>query len=845
MQKESQLKLRIAGLSAEKRALLEQRLMEKRGAAPEAQVIPRRAAGDLAPLSFCQQRLWFLDQLTPSTSTYNVPNAMVVVGALNVAVLERCFSEVIRRHEVLRTSFKTVNGSPECVVDPNCEFRMEVHDLREQPSSEREKKAFDLLEELARRPFDLERAPMLRAGLVRLEDEKSFLLISTHHISWDAWSKLILTKEIAALYPAFLAGQPSSLPEPPIQYADFAAWQRRWLQGDNLLGQMNYWKNALAGAPAKIELPTDHPRPATQSLRGAKYPFLLPSELAEQAKLLSREFGVTVFMALLASFKVFLQSYTGQEDIVIGSPIAGRNRVQLESLIGFFINTLVLRTKVAGARTFREIVALVRESTLGAYAHQELPFDKLVEVLQPPRDLSRMTLFQVNFRVQTAASPPLHLPGLEIVPLQLIDTETSKFDLALELSLAEGFGGYIEYSTDLFEATTIAQMKNDYELTLAALLSNPNVPIRELESIQEIKRRKQMNQEGTQAKKSLGMMKRKSVDLAQFNPVTSDFFPSSKMPMVLRPATDHVELAEWAKNNRDYLQKNVLQHGAVLFRGFGLSTPEHFEAVASSICPGLFGEYGDLPREGVAGKVYGSTPYPSDQPILYHNESSHMLRWPMNIFFFCVTAAEKGGATPIVDCREVYCRLDPAVRIKFEEKGLLYVRNFSEGLDVSWQDFFHTQDKEEVEKSCRELGMECEWRDNNGLSIRQLCQGVARHPITGEMSFFNQVQLHHTYCLDKGTRESVRSIFKERDLPRHVYFGDGSVIEESVMDHVGEVLENTAVRFHWNAGDLIMLDNMLTAHARDPYVGARKIVVAMGNMVNAKDIALAATAVQA
>ena len=334
-------------------------------------------------------------------------------------------------------------------------------------------------------------------------------------------------------------------------------------------------------------------------------------------------------------------------------------------------------------------------------------------------------------------------------------------------------------------------------------------------------------------KKSLGTIRRKAVDLSHFNPVReSQFAGEQLLPLIMEPAADQVDLADWARSNRDYIEQKLGLHGGVLFRGFALKNPQDFERVAGSICRELYSEYGDLPREGVAGKVYTSTPYPEDKSILYHNESSHMSRWPSKINFFCVTVAKEGGATPVVDCRKVYQGLDPRVREKFEEKGLTYVRNFSEGLDVSWQRFFSTEDKSVVENSCRQAGMSCEWHGKDELRVRQKCRAVLRHPVTGELSFFNQVQLHHVHCLEPEVRQSLLAIFKRDDLPRHVYYGDGSTIEDNVMDHVGEVYEKHAVRFQWQPGDMITLDNMLVAHARDPYVGPRKIVVALGDMID-------------
>jgi len=263
---------------------------------------------------------------------------------------------------------------------------------------------------------------------------------------------------------------------------------------------------------------------------------------------------------------------------------------------------------------------------------------------------------------------------------------------------------------------------------------------------------------------------------------------------------------------------------------------EDFEAAADAICPGLFGEYGDLPREDLGGKVYGSTPYPSDQTILFHNESSHMHRWPMKIWFFCVQPAESGGETPIADGRVIYERLDPAVRERFRQKGLMYVRHYTEGLDVSWQSFFRTADRAAVEEHCRRTSIDFEWTRGNGLKTRQMCPAVVRHPQTGETVFFNQIQLHHVSCLDPAVRESLRSMMAEADLPRNVYYGDGSAIENSLVDDIRALFREAASKFPWQRGDVLMLNNMLVSHSRDPYVGPRKIVVAMGEMVNREDV---------
>jgi alpha-ketoglutarate-dependent taurine dioxygenase len=332
--------------------------------------------------------------------------------------------------------------------------------------------------------------------------------------------------------------------------------------------------------------------------------------------------------------------------------------------------------------------------------------------------------------------------------------------------------------------------------------------------------------------------KRDEISLAEVSLTTESYLaPDQTLPLIIQPAMNGVNLASWAATHRPYLREQLAKHGGILFRNFHIDAPEKFEAVAKTISNNeLFDEYGDLPRENPGAKVYGSTPYPHDKAILFHNESSHMHRWPMKIFFYCVKPAEKGGATPIIDCRKIYQSLDPAIIKKMSEKKLMYVRNFVNGLDVSWQQFFQTSNKAAVEEYCRKSGIEFTWKGENQLRTRQICSAVSKHPYTGEMLFFNQVQLHHISCLDASTRESMLAVFKPEDLPRNVYYGDGSPIEDSVMEEISALYERLAIRFQWQAGDVIMLDNMMVSHSRDPFEGTRKIMVAMAEIIHQHEL---------
>ncbi|MFB3092706.1 MAG: condensation domain-containing protein, partial [Dehalococcoidia bacterium] len=385
---------------------LAERIEMARGADRVPQALPLLPAsrdGDL-PLSFAQQRLWFLEQWEPNSSIYNVPVALRLTGPLNVAALEQSLNEISRRHEALRTTFSVVDGQPAQVIAPKLNLTLPVLDLRELTEIERDAEVQRLVVEEAQAPFDLAQGPLLRASLLRLGQEEHVLMLTMHHVVSDGWSLNVLFRETTTLYQAFSTGEPSPLPEIPIQYADFALWQRQWLQGEELESQLAYWKEQLDGIPPVLELPTDRPRPAVETFRGAQQFLLLPDALTRSLKALSQREEVTLFMTLLAAFQTLLHRYTGQDDILVGFPIANRNRAEIEGLIGFFVNTLVLRTDLSGEPTFRELLGRVREVALDAYTHQDLPFEKLVAELHPERDISRNPLFQVIFQLFNTSS---------------------------------------------------------------------------------------------------------------------------------------------------------------------------------------------------------------------------------------------------------------------------------------------------------------------------------------------------------------------------------------------------------------------------------------------------------
>jgi amino acid adenylation domain-containing protein len=460
------------------------------GRAPSVPAIrPTPRDGSAIPLSSSQRALWFLDRLAPGEPTFNVAVAVRVRGPLDPDALGRAFAEIARRHEALRTSFALVDGEPVQVIAPEPSAALEVADLRALPESDREAEAERLAIAEARRPFDLARGPLARAVLVRIGDEDHAVLLTMHHIVSDGWSFGVAAQELATLYEAFRRGEPSPLPALTTQYADFALWQRVWLRGEVLDGLLAYWTRQLAGV-APLELPTDRPRPAVRSSRGAVLHFELPEALTAALGALALREGATPFMVLLAAFQALLHRYSGQDDIAVGSPIANRNRAEVEGLVGYFVNMLVLRADLSGDPSFRDLLARVREVALGAFEHQDLPFDRLVEALQPPRDLSRTPLFQAMFVLQNNRMPDVGRRDLELSALRVGgETATAKFDLTLALEeVGGGLVGSFEYSTDLFVAGTIERMAGHFRTLLEGVVARPEARLSALPMLTEAER---------------------------------------------------------------------------------------------------------------------------------------------------------------------------------------------------------------------------------------------------------------------------------------------------------------------------------------------------------------------
>ncbi|WP_211230608.1 condensation domain-containing protein [Inquilinus limosus] len=823
---------------------------------PEAGLPPVTAEPRQAemPLSLAQQRLWLAERLAgeAARSAYNLTGQLRLTGPLSRPALERALAGLLARHEILRTGYpEGTDGVPVARVEASIALPLPEIDLTTLDPVRREARLAEIETEEARWPFDLAAAPLLRATLLRLGPAEHSLLLSLHHIVADGWSIGVLIDDLGALYRAALDHGPADLAPLPVQYLDYALWQRRLLQGETLETQKAFWRDRLAGVPHRLDLPADFPRPSAASQAGDSLRFTLPGPLVARLEALGHARGGTLFMVLLAAFETLLHRLTGATDFVVGTDVAGRPRRELDRLAGFFVNVLPLRARPARTMPFSELLDRVREDSLQAFEHPLLPFDQIVEAVGAPRDRARNPLVQVLFVLQSAPRGRFGVDGLtaELRPAQ---AHGSKFDMALFLDplgprAAQGLEGEWVFATDLFARPRIERLVAAWTALLEQIAETPDRSLSgfTLPALEESAMSSPASPSAATGAARMGakLDKLKKFASPSARPAaaaaparelvrTSSLTPGAIFPLVVEPASADLDAVAWAAAHRDQVEAWLRHHAGLLFRGFGLTTPQEFEAFAEALQPGLYGSYGDLPKKEGGRNTYRSTPYPERKMILYHNESSHLPRWPRKQWFFCEQPSPVGGATPIVDCRELYRRLPAELAERFDRLGLTYVRTFTENLDVDWRDFFKTDSRDEVEARCRAAGVDFAWLGENELQTRTRCPAVIIHPLTGERSFFNQVQLHHTRCLDADVREDLLAMVGPERMPRQVFYGDGSPIEDEVMDLIGELYEACAVRFDWRRGDVVMLDNMLAAHARDPYEGPRRIVVAMGDMVD-------------
>jgi alpha-ketoglutarate-dependent taurine dioxygenase len=661
-----------------------------------------------------------------------------------------------------------------------------------------------------------------------------------HHIVADGWSIGILVKEVGALYEAEVSKRVEAVAELGIQYGDYAQWQREWMQGERLDAQLSYWKQKLGGNLPVLELPSDYPRSAARSYSGAAQSLLISKDLTEALIELSRQEKVTLFMTLLAAYETLLYRYTSQEDLIIGTPVANRSRDDIEGLIGNFVNMLALRTNLSGNPTFRELLARVSDVAWEAYAHQEMPFEKLVEMLQPERSLTQAPMFQVTFVFQNLlVEPAFELSNLTIRLFDL-DIITPQYDFTLTIwEGAEDLTARLTYRADLFSAATISRILGNYEAVLRNVVKDPDARLKSIDMTTEAERQQRIardkQRKEADLKKLIGT-RPKPVKVSQEKLITTGYLDSyNSLPLVVQPGVTGIDLAAWAGKNPDYIEKELLKHGALLFRNFNIDSVERFEQFVRVISPVLF-EYHERssPRTDLGNQIYTSTDHPADQWIQMHSEHTYSHQWPMKLWFCCLQPAESGGETPIASNREVIKLLGPEIVERFRREKIMYLRNYGDGLGVPWQTAFQTADARRVEEYCLQARINFEWKSDSRLRTWQVREAVVTHPRTGELSWFNHSNIYNVASMGAEIERSLLTMFKQEDLPFNTYYGDGSPIEDHVLAKIRAAYTQAMITFPWQKGDVLMLDNILVAHGRRPYSGPRRVIVAMGDLFSTR-----------
>jgi amino acid adenylation domain-containing protein len=858
---------------------------------PQSQ-IPQVDRKQELPLSFGQQRLWLIEQLQPGAGYFRIPLALRLLGRLDHEMLAESFRDLVRRHEILRTTFPTRDGRPYQSIQTDVAIDLPVIDLTALAWEHRESEARREAEVEARHPFDLTQGPLIRTRLLRLEAEHHVLLITLHHIVCDGWSLQLLLRDAVKFYLAHRRGEASGLADLPVQYADFAVWERASLDAETLGDQADYWRRQLDNLP-RSDLPGARATSASPAGQGATHAFVLPAPLVDCLTDVSRAHGTTLFTTLLSAFAVVLHSYDGREDIPIGIPEAGRDRVDVENLVGLFVNPLVVRARLEGRPTFPDVMTRIGLTTQGALANS-LPFEEVVRILGTAGTGLHTPLFRAWFTFQETVIPPLKVEGLEAEVLET-HNGAAMFELALLLRRIDAaIAGVIEYDTDVFTRPVIRSLAARFEALLQAVSIEPQQTLSNLRRTLEGMERQSALAAAERFKaadaRALCQRKRSSqvagrgdeaatttdhstaVCRGPFQPLglfvsvrwpmrNEDVFgsPSARtitgrrknvgsgarglvriepaagergIPCLVRPAIQGIDLVEWATGQAQWIAELLLQHRALLFRGFDLDITRFGAFVRRT--SGELLEYRDrsTPRQDRAKGIYTSTIYPAREGIQLHNEGTYWITWPLRIHFYCHKLAERGGETPIADVRGVLSDIDPELRKPFEKKQIMYVRNYNAGLGLPWQDVFQTGNRRKVEDYCRRNQIAWEWLDGEQLRTRQIRPAIRRHPQTGEPLWFNHAAFFNLAARDESTRQVLSESFRSDALPFQTYYGDGTPIAPADVQHIMSAYLKRRVVFSWQLGDLLVLDNMTIAHGRSPFTGTREVLTAMTQPVS-------------
>ncbi|SDH29160.1 non-ribosomal peptide synthetase [Chitinophaga filiformis] len=803
-------------------ALIEASVVEKLPAlqpAPEATYYP---------LSNAQQRIWISERLYENSMAYNMPMKYVFNGQLDTAALEKALFTIIDRHEILRTRFFELDGIPYQQVIPMAEVApyFSVHAIGEAIT----------VNDIVWQPFDLEKGVLLRVDILPVTATQYLLLMVSHHIISDGWSEDIFLNELVLLYDHFRKGEAPSLSPLSLQYKDYAVWQQSFLRSTIAAEQLQYWLRQFAGPVPMLELPIDFPRAEKKTFEAIDFKLELDLVTAEKIKMLATATGSSTYMILLSAIYVFLYRYTGQTDLVIGSPVAARNHLQLEDQIGCYMNTLALRVQLDANISFRELLEQVKQNTLNAFDHQDYPFDLLLSKLQYERYENRLPLFDVGFTwlntIGHGDVEQVYEQGDYTVLPYTDGAGTVKSDCWIHAweDTAGAIGVVLSFNKGLFRPQTASSMTDDLGQLIHHFVHQPDSEIHLITDMLVAAHKKltTMNRNETKKKNLEKFFNIQTQPAAEKSIIRESVIPGNGGGLKLvTAAMPGVNLPRWLDSNRATVDKWLAEYGGILFRGFNVDTNERVQETADSFS-GQQLRYFDQtsPRSALTGALYTSTDHPSDQVIHMHNELSYSFQWPLHIMFCCLIPSEEGGETPVADVRQVWKLLSEETRRKFRANGVKYVRNMRPGVGLSWQQVFQTNEKEKAAQHFIANKIAYEWKSDDHLHTEWTLPAVQQHPLTQEEVWFNHCFFYNEHMIESSMYEVLSAA---GELPFNTYYGNGEPVEAATIQEIVSAFEAAKISFPWEKGDALLLDNMLMAHGRNPYKGNRKIAVAMFN----------------
>ena len=766
-----------------------------------------------------RDRCGFSPSSEPQDTSYLVPCRIRIAGRVDPSRMERAVNEIVRRQSVLRTKIVARDGQPVQIIEPQLTLLLPVEDLSAVPNGDDEALLRQCALELAAVPIDLAQAPLVRIKLLCLSPDHWCLLLVAHHIIFDDWSLGVFVRELSRAYSTPRQADTAITGSRSIQFADYCSWQqgRDWSEG------LAFFRRQLVGAQFFLNLSGVQPRPEQRSSPGGGVAFLFDDDLSSAIDLLAVREQATPFMLTLAAFQILVAALGNEANFVTLTAMAGRCHRETEDLVGCFVNMVPIRAAVSQSETFLAMLERVKATVVGALEHQEVPFELILTDLRPPRDPRYTPVAQTAFGFQNAPDAHHELDGLSYAGDEL-RPDQARLDLTLWLDRRTGpLRAIWTYRTDLFTNAQIAGFHDLYARLLRRIASAPELSVA---ALQQDCGAKAMT--SSTPRRSFPGRTAPSVLTAGNLAKTDANWLGSPLPTRIGAQMPGLNLAEWAATRREEIEHHLRGCGGVLLRGFQVEGIGDFQRFASTIASELI-QYGERssPRTELAAGIYTSTDHPADQPILLHNEQSYTLNWPMRIMFYCEQAAVRNGRTPIADSRRILARLPAATIEKFERLGVMYVRNYLPGISLPWTEVFQTTDRDEVEAYCRAAALDFEWVEGDRLRTRQIRPAVRVHPVTDERTWFNHALFFHVTGLPSEVSRSLQAAVADEDLPYNTYYGDGSPIEPATLRDIREAYEAETKAFDWQNGDVLVLDNMLVAHAREPYEGARKVRTAM------------------